>query len=39
MKKYRPADLAKIKTYSANERPTKVELASFAKPAGHGASF
>jgi hypothetical protein len=39
MKKYQPADLNKIKTYSAHERPTKVELSSFAKPAAKGASF
>jgi hypothetical protein len=39
MKKYQPVDLSKIKTYSAHERPTKVELNSFAQPAGKGASF
>ncbi len=39
MKKYQPIDLKKIKTYSAHERPTKVELDSFAKPAGPGATF
>jgi hypothetical protein len=39
MKKYHPADLSQIKTYSAHERPTKVELNSFAQPAGKGASF
>jgi hypothetical protein len=39
MKKYRPADLAKIKTYSASERPTKVELTSFAQPTSKGTSF
>lgn len=39
MKKYQPIDLKKIKTYSAHQRPTKVELNSFAKPAGKGASF
>ena len=39
MKKYRPADLAQIKTYSAHERPTKVELKAFAQPAAKGASF
>jgi hypothetical protein len=39
MKKYEPADLTKIKTYPAHERPTKVKLASFAKPGEKGASF
>ena len=39
MKKYQPVDLKKIKTYSAHQRPTKVELDSFAKTAGKGASF
>ncbi|OGB90800.1 hypothetical protein A2625_07150 [candidate division WOR-1 bacterium RIFCSPHIGHO2_01_FULL_53_15] len=39
MGKYKPVDLNKIKTYSAHERSTKVELASFARPAGKGASF
>ncbi|KPJ69608.1 hypothetical protein AMJ44_03120, partial [candidate division WOR-1 bacterium DG_54_3] len=39
MKKYKPIDLSKIKTYSAKKRKTKVELNSFAKPAVKGSSF
>ncbi len=38
-KKYQPVDLSKIKTYSAKKRPTKVNLGSFAKPAGKNISF
>lgn len=39
MKKYKPIDLRKIKTYSAKKRATKVELAAFAKHPAKGASF
>lgn len=39
MKKYKPIDLKKVKTYSAHERPTKVELGSFAKLGAKGSSF
>lgn len=39
MKKYKPIDLSKIKTYSAKKRKTKVELDSFAKPTVKGSSF
>ncbi len=39
MKKYKPIDLKKIKTYSANKRRAKVELDSFAKLSAKGASF
>ena len=39
MKKYTPADLSNIKTYSAKERKTKVELDSFAKTTSKGDSF
>jgi len=39
MKKYKPIDLSKIKTYSAKKRKTKVELNSFAKISTKGTSF
>jgi len=39
MKKYKPIDLSKIKTYSAQERKTKAEMGSFAKATNKGASF
>ncbi len=39
MKKYKPIDLSKIKTYSAKKRKTKVELKAFAKPQRKGISF
>lgn len=39
MKKYKPIDLGKIKTYSAKKRETKVELTSFAKPSAKGSTF
>ncbi|MFH1386543.1 MAG: hypothetical protein ABIH50_02640 [bacterium] len=39
MKKYQPIDLSKIKTYSVKDRPTKVDLFSFAKTGYAGASF
>lgn len=39
MKKYQPIDLSKVKTYSAKERKTKVDLAAFAKPSTKGLSF
>jgi hypothetical protein len=39
MKKYQPADLTKIKTFSARKRKTKVGADAFARPLGRGASF
>ncbi|MEE8638247.1 MAG: hypothetical protein V3T21_04280, partial [Candidatus Margulisiibacteriota bacterium] len=39
MKKYKPIDLGKIKTYSAQKRKTKAELGSFAKTTKKGDSF
>lgn len=39
MKKYKPVDLKKVKTYSAGKRETKVELDAFAKPLTRGANF
>jgi deoxyhypusine synthase len=39
MKRYKPIDLSKIKTYSAKKRKTKAELNSFAKPTVKGSSF
>jgi hypothetical protein len=39
MKKYKPIDLSKIKTYSAKKRAAKVELSSFAKHLTKGTSF
>jgi deoxyhypusine synthase len=39
VKKYKPIDLSKIKTYSAKTRKTKVELSSFAIPSDKGISF
>ena len=39
MRKYKPADLSKIRTYSAQKRETKVEFGAFAKPTKKGVSF
>jgi deoxyhypusine synthase len=39
MKKYKPVDLSKVKTYSVKKRKTKVELNSFAKTTNKGDSF
>ncbi len=39
MKKYKPVDLSKIKTYPAQKRRTKAELGSFAKTTNKGDSF
>ena len=39
MKKYKPIDLSKIRTYSAKKRKTKAELDSFARPTVKGSSF
>jgi len=39
MKKYKPIDLSKTKTYSAQKRKTKVELDSFAKTTKKGETF
>jgi len=39
MKKYTPVDLSRIKTYSARQRKTKVDLAAFARTGKKGLSF